>query len=238
MRGMESCTIDVHTHVLPGMDDGAKDVQMSLRMLEMMAAQGTCVVCATPHYHAKHESITAFLDRREKAMDQLLPRLPHGIQKIIPGAEVAFSFRISENKNLDALCFGQTKTLLLEMPFSDWSQYQIEEVISLVLDREFQVVLAHPERFLFSAGNREFLRKLAELSVAFQINADTLCHWRSRKKGLELLQMTEMPLLGSDGHNITTRKPDMGQGREMIQKHLGALFLDQVDHTAFQLVNG
>ena len=73
------------------------------------------------------------------------------------------------------LCIENTRTLMLEMSFSVWTDFQLEEVRVLALDRGFQVVLVHPERFCFSRGNREALKRLAELPVGFQVNAGRCC---------------------------------------------------------------
>ena len=63
--------IDLHSHILPQLDDGSDSVEMSLPMLYQMAEQGVDVVCATSHYYAKHSSIPAFCERRAEAMERL-----------------------------------------------------------------------------------------------------------------------------------------------------------------------
>ena len=123
----------------------------------------------------------------------------------------------------------------LEMPFSEWTDQQTEAVTVLALDLHFNVVLVHPERFCFSSNNRRRLKELASLPIALQVNADTLLHWRSRKQGLELLELTSTPLLGSDCHNTTSRPPNLKGGREMVLRKLGEKFLDRMDENARML---
>ena len=65
--------IDLHSHILPQLDDGSDSVEMSLAMLYQMAEQGVDVVCATSHYYAKYNSIPAFCERRAEAMERLPP---------------------------------------------------------------------------------------------------------------------------------------------------------------------
>ena len=88
---------------------------------------------------------------------------------------------------------------MLEMPFSEWTDQQVETVAVLSLDLHFNVVLVHPERFCFSSSNRRRLEELAKLPLALQVNADTLLRWGTRRQGLELLELTATPLLGKLG---------------------------------------
>ena len=73
---------------------------------------------------------------------------------------------------------------------------------------------------------------LAELPVGFQVNAGALLHWRTRRTGLELLKMSRLPLLGSDCHNLTTRVPNLKEGRSMVERKLGEAFLRRMDENA------
>lgn len=73
---------------------------------------------------------------------------------------------------------------------------------------------------------------MAELPVGLQVNADTLIDWRTRKTGLKLLKETQIPLLGTDAHNMTTRAPHMKEARDIIAKKLGSGFLQQMDEMA------
>ena len=148
------------------------------------------------------------------------------------GAEVAYFPSVSRRQELDALCLGQTDTLLLEMPFSTWTQLQVQEVISLVLDRKMRVVLAHPERFLLDSANRRAFEKLLQVPIGLQVNAQTLIHWHTRKQGLRILEMTEYPLLGTDCHDLGNRAPDLEKARKVIRRSLGAEFLERMDRSA------
>lgn len=225
-------TVDLHTHILPNMDDGSRSPEMSAAMLTALREQGADVVCLTSHYYAKRESISAFLARRAEAFSRLEAAAPAGSPRLLLGAETAYFPAISQCQELKALCIGGSSTLLLEMPFAEWTQIQVDEVIALVLDRRFRVVLAHPERFLFSSNNRAALDKLLELPIALQVNGETLLHWRTRKQGLELLEMTNVPLLGSDCHDLKNRAPNLDRARKVIRARLGADFLVCMDQAA------
>ena len=228
--------VDMHCHILPGMDDGSPDVDTSFVMLRQQAEQGIEAVCATSHYYVDQNSITTFCERRAAALEKLLAVLPGGLPRIIPAAEVAFFSGISERAGLERLCIEGTKTLMLEMPFTEWNDFQVEEVSALVLDRGFHVVLVHPERFCASKGNVWRLRELEDLPVALQVNAGALLAWKTRGLALELLREARFPLLASDCHNLTRRAPNLQEGRRTAAQRLGPDFLDRLDQNAADLL--
>ena len=229
--------VDLHTHILPEIDDGSDGVDTSLAMLRREAEQGVTAVCATSHYYAKHSSIPAFCERRAEALERLSAVLTEDLPWVLPAAEVAYFPRMEE-QDLMPLCIQDTRTLMLEMPFADWTSLQTEAVEALVLDCGYQVVLVHPERFCFSKSNKHRLEKLAELPIGLQINAGSLLRWGTRRLALDLLQLAHWPLLGSDCHNLTSRPPNLKEGQEIIRKKLGEDFLRQMDENAEAAVQG
>lgn len=232
----EEGLVEMHAHILPEMDDGSKSVEMSLAMLQKLAEMGVTAVCATSHYYTRENSITMYLERRAMALKKLRSAIPEGsgLPRILPAAEVAY-FRGLEAHHPERLCIENTRTLMLEMPFSEWTDQQVEAVTVLSLDMHFDVVLVHPERFCFSRSNRRRLEELAKLPLALQVNAETLLHWRTRKQGLELLQLTSKPLLGSDCHDMDRRPPNLKGGRDTVLHKLGGEFLARMDENARQL---
>lgn len=228
--------VDLHTHILPGVDDGSESVEMSLEMLRLQGLQDVRTICATPHYYREQNSIAEFCARRDKAFKRLAQALPPDAPRILPAAETAYFRKISECQELKRLCVPGTRTLLLEMPFCEWNDFQLEEVNSLVLDRGFHVILAHPERFCFSAGNRERLHRLMQLPVALQINSGSLLHLRSRGLALNLLKEAPAACLGSDCHDPVKRSPNLKAGRAVVEKKLGQSFLKRLDQNAWLLL--
>ena len=225
---MNGSLVDLHSHILPGIDDGSPDVGTSAAMLRREAEQGVDVVCATSHYYAKYNSIPAFCERRAEALERLSSVLTAELPQVLPAAEVAY-FPHMEEQDLTPLCIQGTRTLMLEMPFADWTGLQLETMEALVLDCRYDVVLVHPERFCFSKSNRHKLEKLAELPIGLQVNAGSLLRWGTRRLALDLLQMAQYPLLGSDCHNLTSRPPNLKEGRKVVMQKLGEAFLKKID---------
>lgn len=232
--------IDLHCHVLPGMDDGSPDAQTSVNMLKGLTGQGVELACATSHYYARQESIQSFLQRRREAVaalgDALEQAGPMEIPVVRLGAEVAYFPGIAQCQDLGRLCLGGTRTLLLELSYTQWTPQQVEEVASLCLDHGYQVVLAHPERFSHIHSYWRDMERMLSLPIFLQINADSLLQWSSRKLALELLGSAQRPLLASDCHNLTTRPARLEKARQMVEKKLGAKMLTRLDEAAIRLV--
>ena len=98
--------IDFHTHILPGIDDGSRDIEMTAKMLEMEREQGVTYIYATPHFYAHRRSVQSFLDRREGALLQvreLLARHPE-LPEISAGAEVYYFTGMGRAEQLPELC--------------------------------------------------------------------------------------------------------------------------------------
>lgn len=230
--------IDLHSHVLPGIDDGSPNASISLEILHRMATQGITTVCASSHYYADENSVEEYCKKRKNSYEQLQGAGLWGhadYPKLLLAAEVAYFPRISECRMIDQLCIENTHTLLLEMPFSEWTDFQIEEVIALALDCGVNLILVHPERFLFSENNRRYFRRLQELPIGLQVNAKSVLHWRTRKQALHILEDASCPLLGSDTHNLTTRPPNLKEGRNVIERKLGTAFWQQMQQNAAEL---
>lgn len=228
--------IDLHSHILPQMDDGSQDVETSAEMLRRLARQGVGAVYATPHFYADREGVDQFLCRRREALSRLTAAHTSETNapwpKIRLGAEVAYVPGLAERTDLDALCLARTRTLLLELPYTQWTTRQVEEVAELCLDRGYQVILAHPERYAHMEQFQAHMERLLALPVAVQIDADSLVRWRSRRWAIRLLERGVFPLLGSDCHNLTTRPPLLEQARRVVKRRLGEQKLAEMDDTA------
>ncbi len=88
------CTVDIHTHILPVMDDGASSVEESLQLASELSKQRITVIAATPHFYADRENPSDFFERRQKAVSLLAEKLDKSVT-VLPGAEVCYYQGIS-----------------------------------------------------------------------------------------------------------------------------------------------
>lgn len=207
--------IDFHSHILPQMDDGSASVQMSHAMLQMQHQQGISGVIATPHFYATQDDPESFLKRRQAAVEALgQTEIP-----LICGAEVAYFEGMGRSDALSKLCIGQTDLLLLEMPFAPWDARVIGEVAELSAASGVVPVIAHIDRYRLQL--RKWGDELLSRGVLFQCNATAFLQMGSRGWALKQLAMDRIRFIGSDCHNLTTRKPNLAEAAEVIRKKLG-----------------
>ena len=100
--------IDFHSHILPKIDDGSKDLNMSMEMLKRSKEQGITAIVATPHFYADSSTIEHFLEKREHALEQLESNVSFSAPKIVRGAEVCFFAGIGHAEKIEGLCIGST----------------------------------------------------------------------------------------------------------------------------------
>ena len=218
--------LDFHAHILPGVDDGSKNVDESREMLGRMRAQGIRQVVATPHFYANDESLDHFLDRRAAALAKIedLQDRP----QILLGAEVRYYEGISRMPDLKKLCVQDSRLMLLEMPFRIWTEYAVKEVEDIACQSRIIPVIAHVERYLF-IQKKGVAERLLQSGALFQVNADFLTEWKQRRRAMRMMKNGQIHFIGSDCHNLSDRPPKAGEGYALLEKKFGREFLADFD---------
>lgn len=208
--------IDFHTHILPGIDDGAKDVSVSAAMLETEKEQGVNEIVLTPHYYGKFYSPTDFVRRRAAAYEKLLA-VAAGEFFFTLGAEIHFSDTLSVNAECRKLAIGDTRYALVELPFGEkWSGSLLTRLRYFMDETELTPVIAHICRYPQLRKNPEALLRLAEMGCLLQVNASAFCDKDSSGFAFAALKHNLVHCLGSDCHNVTNRAPDLKRAEEAI----------------------
>lgn len=220
----ERCMVDIHTHILPEMDDGSTSVDESLKLLHELSNQGITMVAATPHFYADRENPSEFFDRRQKAVSLLSDSLGNDVT-VLPGAEVCYYQGISKTTRLSDFAIGQTNLLLLEMPVCDWTTSVINEIYSIQRDRKLQVVIAHIDRYM-SKKNAEYIEDMLRLGVLIQINAGAFLEKKRKKEALCMLKSKSVHFIASDCHNMLSRPPKLNEAFRVIENKLGQNYLE------------
>jgi protein-tyrosine phosphatase len=218
--------IDIHSHILPGIDDGSKSLEMTETMLEMLRQQGVEAVVATPHFNARRDTPESFLQRRAEAAAklQLNPNLP----RVILGAEVSYIDNMSSWEAFPSLRLGDTDLLMVEMPFYAWTHRMVREICQMQDQTGLRPVLAHVERYRRRDQLPRYQKQLLEAGVLFQCNADSFLTFSTRHWLLGQLKKGNIHFLGSDTHNITDRQPRLDLAAEIITKKLGSGVLEKL----------
>ena len=219
---------DLHCHVLPGMDDGCRSVEESIRVMEESARQGVGAMMATPHYYPR-ETVESFLSRRHAAYSQL-NEIIKGKKKNLPvlnlGAEVAWHNGLIYEERLEELCFGKSNYMLLEMPFAKWSSSVLADVRKLGSMRNIRVIIAHLERYL-QIQDKKMIEALLDMDVMIQMNGEYILGFWTQRKAAQMLKNGFVHVLGSDSHNMDRRAPNLGETcRKLSQMGVEDVLLD------------
>ena len=230
--------IDIHSHVLPKMDDGSKSREESISLLREAYNQGVEAVFSTPHFYPKRDDPEEFSKRRAHSVrallsteDEILKQLP-----VYVGAEVAFFYGMSRFDGLRDFSLGGSDYILIEMPFDKWTTEEVAEVISVKEVAGLIPVLAHVERYL-PFGNKKYFKDLVRCGVILQSNAEFFIARRSRRKALSFLKKGLISLIGSDCHNTETRPQNYGEAVKIIADAKKTEYLKRVTETEQKILS-
>lgn len=207
---------DMHTHILPGVDDGSPNLEISLQMLDAMYHQGIRRVAATPHFYANHDSPERFLARRAAAAEKLRKAWKWADFTLRVGAEVHYFDGISDCEALADMAIEGTGLILVEMQSPPWSQRCFDELAAIRQKRGLIPVIAHLDRYITPLRQFGIPDRLAQLPVLVQLNSEALLHRSSRGMALRLLRSGKVHLLGSDCHSMGSRKPNLSQAWQVL----------------------
>lgn len=214
--------LDLHTHILPGIDDGSRSVKMSAAMLRREVKDGIGSLVLTPHFYARRQAPEDFLKKRNAAYEELLTAVAE--EKAVPdmhlGAEVAYFNGISRAEAADELCIGDTRAMLIEMPFEKWSQSVLGEIEYLMRHRGIQPIIAHIERYM-RYQPMGTVAQMCEDGVWIQVNASFFTNWQTRLRAMSMLRKGRIHFIGSDCHNMKDRSPNMGDALDEISLRIG-----------------
>ncbi len=231
--------IETHCHILPGIDDGAPDVETSLKMIRKLEKQGAKAIILTPHYYSDSISLDDFLARRDKAFNELRAALPPESPRLIPAAEIYISDYIFNYENLDRLCIANSRYALIEHSFScKFEQNTYDRLLNLKYEYNITPILAHIERYPAIFEDNQLLDEYIEMGCLVQANISSFSDTsrRTRKKLLKHLENGRIHLIGSDCHNLDSRPPEYENGVKEIIKKCSNEAIRTLEENANQLI--
>ena len=218
--------IDMHIHILPGLDDGAGCMEEALLMAELALDSGVDAMAVTPHSHqiGRYENYydrnlkAAFQKFREALRERKLPL------KIYPGMEI-FAHRDIRERILSGQVIGLNHSdyYLIEFAFGDYPEY-IERIL-----REMRLigkipVIAHPERYICVQREPGLAKYWMDMGCLTQVNKGSPLGWfgpGAERAALYLLNHRLVSLVASDAHGSTYRTPDMEEIRDFLELNYG-----------------
>ena len=221
---MMNTLIDFHSHILPGIDDGSSSVEESVQMLLMEAEQGIEHVVATPHFYGSRDSLPGFLERRTRSEQLLREEMEKhtGLPELSIGTEVHYFTGISESRDISRLALLSTNYIMIEMPHAPWTDNMYRELEKIYIKQGLIPIIAHLDRYIRRFRTYGIPRKLLELPVVVQANAEFFLNKNTSAFAMGMLRSGNIHILGSDCHNLDSRKPNLGDAAKLIQKKMGS----------------
>ena len=216
--------IDLHCHILPGLDDGAADLSVSTDMAKAFVADGVLVVACTPHilsglYHNSGPQIRLATAQLQQHLDR------EGIPlRLVTGADnhITPSF-VTELKSGHLLSLADTRYVLVEPPHHV-APPRLEELFFSILVAGYVPILTHPERLTWIQSHYQVVQRLVHAGVWMQVTAGSITgafgrnarYWAER-----MLDEGCVHILATDAHDVNRRPPNLSQGRELAAKRVG-----------------
>ncbi len=235
-------TADLHSHILPGIDDGARDPEISLALLQAEADQGIRHVVLSPHFHPRRDKIEEFLPRREESFGRLSRALDAagcgGRFDLRTAAEIRYSPALTDLPDLESLCVSGTKVLLVEFSFTAYPEF-VREVFYRLQMRGFVLLLAHIERYPWLRKDTDLLYDLVCGGVYTQVNADSVVKDREARDFIRrMLDCGLVHGIGSDAHDPEGRPPRLKEAAAVLGSLAGPETVPAMDACAGALLAG
>jgi protein-tyrosine phosphatase len=216
--------IDLHSHLLPGIDDGSKDLAMSLAMARVAAAEGISTIACTPHI------LPGVYNNSGPAIRKAVARLAESIAKagipitLVTGADVHIAPDLDvQLRDGRALTLNDSRYFLLEPPHHVLPP-RLEDLIFGLQAAGYIPIVTHPERLSWLEGHYDLIGRLVSSSVLMQITAGSVMggfgrgprYWAER-----MLDEGLCHLLATDAHNTEQRAPRLAEARDVVAQWLG-----------------
>lgn len=216
--------IDIHSHILPGVDDGAKDEKQSLEMLKLAAADGITDIIATPHFHYRRGHATPAQIKAAAAKCQQLIKDAGLNINIYTGNELYYTHELLETvKAGEALTMADSDYVLLEFS-PDTERRKIQNAVYQFLSEDYYPIIAHMERYMAFQKHPDFAYAISDMGTYFQLNAGSLlgtAGWSTKRFSRAMLKSGMIHFIGTDTHDIKNRPPQLEKALTWLEKKFG-----------------
>ncbi len=201
--------IDIHSHVLFDMDDGAENIETSIELCRDSYMNGCDSLVLTPHFF-EYSYLEDFVEERDMRITLLKEALAKEKipLEVLSGAELFLSDRVFGADNLDDLTINGAKYMLCEMSLNPFDTRNVTRWFDELIDRSYIPILAHPERYYVFHQNYDLIDQLIERGVIFQVNLDSLIGENgslAQEMAIDMIRRDIASLIASDAHDLDYR---------------------------------
>lgn len=230
---------DLHSHILPEIDDGANSVDESIDMLKMELEQGVDSIVFTPHFDIRDITLDSFFEKREKSFNLLcnhseFSKLPVSVKK---GSEVFFSAELVDT-DLSELCIEGTDYVLIELPCLE-EPCNLRRAFATIVNNGFTPIIAHVERYLYITQSPDLLYDLVSDGCLAQVNAFSIINDSGYAKLIcKFIKWGLVHFISSDCHSVGKRCPNTASAYQYIEEKLGIEYSNWIKENSDKIFNG
>ena len=223
--------VDIHCHILPGVDDGSQTPEETKAMLQKAWDEGIQIMVATPHYHKQRGKNDIELIKKQLLLTRKLAKEVHPKMQICLGMEIYYGEDVPELlKEGRVVSIRKSRYILVEFSPGDEFQYILNAVRKLQMSGH-TVIIAHIERYNCLRKDISNVEYLREMGAYLQVNTGSITgsYGSSVKKFLrEVLKAHLVQLVGTDAHGSERRTPKMQEAYKEVVKRCGEEYADQI----------
>ncbi len=223
--------VDIHSHILPGVDDGSESMETSLEMLKIATSEGITRMIATPHYKNHHHSVgpekaAALLSElsRKASEENIKIKLSLG-NEVLYFSDIEEAF---EEKKFSTMC--DKDYLFIEFyPDEDFSR--IRDGVETVMSMGLTPILAHVERYMVLRKDLKKIDHLKNMGALITVNADSILGdtgFSTKQFIKSLLKLRYVDMVGTDSHDTSDRAPKMDRCRKYLYSKYDEQYVDDI----------
>lgn len=209
--------VDLHTHILPYIDDGSSSYEETISMLKLMENQGVQTVVATPHFDLSAQDINEFIEKRNESLEITKRHIKENDIniKLLSGCELMFTPQLA-HIDLDPFTIENTDYVLIELS-TRYDDPSVSHTLEAILAKGFIPILAHVERYSYLINNSKRLVDLINRGILTQVNASSIANDNYPFMNA-MMKHSLVHLIASDAHNMSNRRPNIN--RDMVTDNI------------------
>lgn len=229
---------DMHSHILPGVDDGAGSVKTSLKLINMLVNDGVMNISLTPHFYTNQESLEDFLVKRNNAFEELKNNIPKNVSLCL-GAEVYVTQFLFNNLDLSPICYGASKYILSEFPYHMYFDSDSADLLFRIKDNYGLIpVIPHVERYENLFSDEKTLEELVKSGIVIQTNVSSFTGFLQKRRLIKYINNGLIHILGTDSHSVNHGNPEEYiKTCKLIQEKCGKRKLEKLQENAAIIFN-
>ncbi len=230
--------VDIHSHILPCLDDGSRSVEESLELLRLMKKQGIDKVFATPHFYPQIHNFEEFTASVFESLNVLNDNIKfNSLPEIYLGSELLHFSGMGDSDSLTEFCFEGSSYLLLEINPNHLDKLLIEDLKKIIHERKLNPILAHIERYFDCKNINKLLRFVKKENIPLQINAASVLENSLYKKIKKLIKEDMVTYIATDSHSVDERPPLMDKALAVLEDDFGKDYVKKLEKNSDDLFN-